>query len=262
MPLISAAAATLAGFLCRLPPRSGRTVALRALSWLVRGHPVRSRLGVFLVADLSDKTNLFCLLGQYETVPDEVAALRPGMCFIDIGANCGLFTTLAAKRVGASGLVIAFEPSPREFRTLVRNVGFNNCDNVLAFNLAVGQKTGRIPFALNTGGHTGVNSVASSGQGNVELFVFGDAAVLAPFVDGRPTVIKIDVEGFEVNVIRGLAGLLAIVVVERVIVEINGENLAKHGATIAELYGELAALGFSPRIGMNEAAQYDEVFIR
>lgn len=268
MALVGAAGAALAGLVCRLPPRSGRMTMLKALGWAVRGQPVRSRLGVRLVADPGDKTNAFCLLGLYDTVPAEVEALRPGMCFIDVGANCGLFSVLASRRVGPGGLVVAFEPSPREFRRLVRNLEINGCSNVLAVNMAVCDSTRRLSFALDPGGHTGVNAVAEPGTGNAEVFGFGDAATLAPLIDGRPTVIKIDTEGFEAAVIEGLAALIAACPVERIVVEINPENMMRYGSDPADLYRRLRSLGFLPRSAAGASgagaplAQYDEVFVR
>ncbi|MEQ8178413.1 MAG: FkbM family methyltransferase [Amphiplicatus sp.] len=79
--------------------------------------------------------------------PNEFALLdnilREGMTFLDIGANAGFYTVFAAKKVGLSGEVIAFEPSRRESSTLQRNIAVNKLANVAAFQLAVGETDGK-----------------------------------------------------------------------------------------------------------------------
>src|SRR3546814_10039154 len=80
---------------------------------LLRGTPVRSHYGpVQLRLYPGDRTNRHCILGTYNNVvPDEVERLEEGDCFIDVGANCGLFSIMACQRVGPGGLVLAFETS-------------------------------------------------------------------------------------------------------------------------------------------------------
>ena len=69
-------------------------------------------------------------------------ALKPGMTFFDIGANMGFYTLIGAKRVGSSGQVHSFEPSPRMFQELKFNVELNNFRNVHLNNVALGEKPG------------------------------------------------------------------------------------------------------------------------
>jgi SAM-dependent methyltransferase len=64
--------------------------------------------------------------------------LKQGMCFFDIGANQGFFTLLAAQIINGSGRVVAFEPSPREFARLSRNIKINRFENVVFEPVALG----------------------------------------------------------------------------------------------------------------------------
>src|SRR3546814_18389766 len=91
---------------------------------LLRGTPVRSHYGpVQLRLYPGDRTNRHCILGTYNNVvPDEVERLEEGDCFIDVGANCGLFSIMAGQRVGPGGLVLAFEPCQQTFSRLVDNI--------------------------------------------------------------------------------------------------------------------------------------------
>jgi FkbM family methyltransferase len=232
-------------------------------SWLLGRVPMLSGYGVWLYENLYDITNYRCIIGNYDTVPEEIARLEPGMCFIDIGANCGLFTLMASKQVGPSGLVIALEPSPREFSQLCMNIALNDCTNVLPFRFAVGEETETIRFAMNTAGHSGSNAVATDGNGNIDIHClnFADFPAIHRFIAGRRTVIKIDVEGYEMRVAKGIAGIIADNPVETVIVEIDESHLNKFGASRNELYDLFDRMGFMPTRN-EQAGHYDEVFHR
>jgi FkbM family methyltransferase len=82
--------------------------------------------------------------GSFE--PNEFAwldtILRPGMTFVDVGANDGLYALFAAQRVGPQGKVLAIEPSQREFMRLDRNLRLNRLTNVRAFRLAASSQYG------------------------------------------------------------------------------------------------------------------------
>ena len=72
--------------------------------------------------------------------------LNPGDTFIDVGANIGVISVMASKKVGKSGKVIAFEPEPDCFRLLQRNIGLHSCANVHALPVAVSNESGNISF--------------------------------------------------------------------------------------------------------------------
>ncbi len=87
------------------------------------------------------------LTDNYEKL--ELAVLReilkPGMTFVDVGANIGIHTVTAAKAVGDAGCVFGFEPEPNNFRMLTENTRRNACTNVVLENAAVGSRPGGAP---------------------------------------------------------------------------------------------------------------------
>jgi FkbM family methyltransferase len=140
-------------------------------------------------------------LGRNEPVVQErlVQLLRPGAVFYDVGANVGFFTLLGARLVGAEGSVYAFEPVPQLAATIRRNVGLNGFENVVVVPKAAssGQGRGRlVPTPDPTG-----TQVAFDAAGEIEL-VGIDELVQSGEIQ-PPTVMKIDVEGAELSVLRG-----------------------------------------------------------
>ncbi|MBF2020931.1 MAG: FkbM family methyltransferase [Hydrococcus sp. C42_A2020_068] len=148
-------------------------------------------------------------LGIYELPMQQVLAshLKPGDTFYDIGANVGFFTVLAAKLVGLSGRVYAFEPVPENADIIRHNVKLNNFSNVIILEKAVSDSTGKgkLLLAEHPGGHTlstGGMPPDLKGSTTVELVSIDD--LVAQKTITPPSVIKIDVEGAELDVLRGM----------------------------------------------------------
>src|SRR6266704_1087737 len=85
--------------------------------------------------------------------------LRPSMCFVDVGANEGMYTVFAAPRVGPTGKVLALEPSSREFRRLTANLELNRLTNVRALQLAASDGPGSGMLRVAGFGHEGLNTL-------------------------------------------------------------------------------------------------------
>ena len=115
--------------------------------------------------------NSLCLYvcGSFE--PNEFAfldrVLKPGMVFVDVGANDGYYTLFAARRVGPSGRVVAAEPSSRERAHLQRNLGRNGLDNVIVVPAAIGAAAGLADLHLAHGVHAGHNTLGSFAHDDV-----------------------------------------------------------------------------------------------
>jgi FkbM family methyltransferase len=138
--------------------------------------------------------------------------LQPGMIVLDIGAHQGLYTLLASKRVGPSGRVFSFEPSPRERRALRLNLALNFCRNVSVQGLAVGNQETTADLFVVQGSQTGCNSLRPpdilGSTKPVRVRVTSLDQWLPRNGISRVDFIKVDVEGAELEVLKGAVGLL------------------------------------------------------
>jgi FkbM family methyltransferase len=138
--------------------------------------------------------------------------LQPGMTALDIGAHHGLYTLLASKRVGRSGRVFAFEPSPRERKALRWNVGLNRCKNVTIEDLALGNEEGEGSLYVVQGHETGCNSLKPPALPDMTLAVPVRVSSLDQWLVTNKVkavdFIKLDVEGGELSVLQGAQRLL------------------------------------------------------
>jgi FkbM family methyltransferase len=137
--------------------------------------------------------------------------LRPGDLMIDVGANIGVMTLHAAMRVGRTGMVLAMEPHPLHFHRLIQNVELNRLTQVTALNVALGETPERrMIFDLPQENGGSASLLAEGGSriaaGAVDVRRLDD---IVARIDRRPRLIKIDVEGFEPQVLRGAPETLA-----------------------------------------------------
>ena len=175
--------------------------------------PVRMRwydgikLGVILGNDLSRCVYVCC---SYE--PNEfnylASYLKPGMVVVDAGANEGLYSLFASHRVGAAGLVLAVEPSPRELVCLRNNIARNRMFNVRVVPVALSDYTGRTILKLAEDEHAGQNTlgefvydIQSAGTYEVEQKPLD--TLLAQEKVQRVDLIKADIEGAEMALLMG-----------------------------------------------------------
>jgi FkbM family methyltransferase len=139
--------------------------------------------------------------------------LRPGMVFIDVGANEGLYTLFAARRIGPTGQVLALEPSGRELARLRQNVSLNRLANITIVPVAAGESEGRARLRIAGFGHEGQNTLGEfaysvDGAGFEEVDVARLDHLVAEQALDRVDVLKIDTEGAELRVLRGASALL------------------------------------------------------
>ena len=130
--------------------------------------------------------------------PDEAdlgPLLRPGDTFVDIGANIGALTLFAASKVGHSGEVVAIEAHPRTAKYLAENIAMNPWRNIKPLNFAIGDSEGTVHFSSRRADD--MNSISDTGI-KIPMRKLDD---LGPF--GHVRLLKIDVEGFEYQVLCG-----------------------------------------------------------
>jgi FkbM family methyltransferase len=153
--------------------------------------------------------------------------LRPGMNVIDIGANIGYFTALAARAVGSEGRVLAVEADPETFRLLRINVEMNGFDNVEVLPVAAHRRAGLVTGTrdpTNYGGHTACLTSESWQTMPIQAVRLDD--VLAPEVPIH--FIKVDIEGMDHAAVEGLEQTIRHWR-PTVLVEFNPEKIAWFG---------------------------------
>jgi FkbM family methyltransferase len=130
--------------------------------------------------------------------------LHPGDTFLDVGADFGWYTVIAADVVGPGGRVIAFEPAPENRAFLKRNVAANALSNTVVEPVALSNKPGKLTFHLNqtnTGDHS---LLASQGRpGTMEVEATSLDLYLKDFT-GEVSVVKIDTQGAEGLILEGM----------------------------------------------------------
>lgn len=182
--------------------------------------------------------NWYCGLHELEEMAFTLHALRPGDFFLDVGANVGSYTVLAA---GASGAdVLAVEPVPDTFRRLRNNVLLNDLEErVECLNVALGAEEGELRVSR---GLDAMNHVLAPGE-DMEAAVVPALTLDLLCADRVPTMVKIDVEGYEAAVVQGGRVTLADSAVRAVVMETNGSG-ERYGCDEQRLMDEMRGLGF------------------
>jgi FkbM family methyltransferase len=184
--------------------------------------------------------NLYCGLHEFTDMGFLLHFLRKDDLFVDIGANIGSYTVLAGGHIGAT--VVSVEPLPQTFEHLKNNIAINRIGNkVIAYNLALGNEKGQISFTTNL---DTMNHVATAAETNtIAVPVETLDAILEK--EKEPVLLKIDVEGFETNVLNGASSTLKKNNLKAIIIELNGSGL-KYGYDEADLHEKLLDGGYYP----------------
>jgi FkbM family methyltransferase len=183
--------------------------------------------------------NIYFKLFDYEDSMFLIDNLKPKDLFVDIGANVGHYSLLAAGICKAD--VIAFEPIPSTFIKLEKNLILNNLSHkVKVLNIGIGEENSILNFTKTK---DVMNAVALSYETDVvsvEVKKLDDV-----LIERNPTFLKIDVEGYEYFVLKGALEVLKNKTLKYIIIELNSSTL-KFGYTNEEIFKFLIALNFVP----------------
>lgn len=199
--------------------------------------------------DLADQISReVCMTGLYEPPVTRLMQqhLPRGGTAIDLGANWGYFTLLAAAATGPAGAVFALEPDPRQFAALTANVAMNQMAHVAALQVAASAREGRVSLSGYDEGDTnrGVSRLADPAAGGRRFDVA--ATSVDALTSGSPgvDVVKIDVEGAEDLVLEGMSRGLTARRYRAVILELHPEILRGKGIDPASCISTLQASGY------------------
>lgn len=159
--------------------------------------------------------------------------------FFDIGAYRGLWTCLISSVIPDSQ-VIAFEPNPENYEKLKTNIKYNN-QNVKTYNIALSSSNGNVKFDLDK-----AMSSVSLGTNNSESVQEIHTQRCDELIENEniaiPSIVKIDVEGFEMDVLKGMSDVLSDI--EFIIIELHSKSMKKYDSTPESLVRLLEKKGF------------------
>ena len=233
----------------------------RAINWVCPRPPsafwmrMPGKLGgsVFK-CDLRDSiAREVCFTGRYE--PQETALVRailqPGMSFVDVGANWGYFTLVAAHLVGKRGRVVSLEPDPRLFAVLQETVTRNELGQVTPLQVAAADAQGMLTLAGydETGGNFGVSRIVNNpGTQGGSFRVHSDS--LDHILDEQNLdsidLMKMDIEGAEALAIAGFGKCLTKKRVKRLLLELHPGQLPEFGCSAAAIIQSLQGAAYLP----------------
>jgi FkbM family methyltransferase len=179
-----------------------------------------------------------------------IERLRPGDDCWDIGASIGVYAVLLGKAVGPNGRVICFEPEPRSFGRIKDNATLNQLTNIEAFNLALGSQRMSTSLFVTDSAPSGTHSLFSEQggglQSRVTVEVYPGDLWRKENARPAPAALKVDVEGFEEEVLTGLSETLRDARCRTVLCEVHFAILEANGRkdAPAKLEKMLQASGF------------------
>ena len=183
--------------------------------------------------------NLYTGLYEYFDMLFLLHNLKKGDKFLDIGANAGVYTILSSVVLDVE--VVAFEPIPSTYSRLLDNIHLNNIDHkVLPINKGLSDQNGFLNFVTNLDATNHVSIEPSIDSVKIPVVKLDDELGRIDFI---PTVMKIDVEGFELFVLKGANNLLSNIELNIIIIELNDSG-KRFGVKDSEILKLLIGYGF------------------
>jgi len=185
--------------------------------------------------------NIYTGLQEFDDMGFLLHFVRGGDTFVDVGSNVGSYTILACAARGARGYAI--EPVPSTYERLLNNMRLNGIDSrVVCLNIGIGSKRGRIQF---TGGNDTTNHALPPGSSD-ETSIAVEVHPLDEVLDGEsPTLMKVDVEGYETLLVEGAQQTLKKDSLQAVIMELNGSG-SRYGWDESQIVEKMIAFGLNP----------------
>ncbi len=173
--------------------------------------------------------------------------LRPGDTYVDIGANLGFHSLFARNLIGPGGTLVSVEPHPDTFALLSAHLAINRIRNCHSFNLALGEtESEALLNQLEEHSGTATMRATTAAKRTIAVPVRRGDDVLGPLSFTGRVIIKIDVEGFEQQVLSGMPRILA--GASAAVVEVTPEWIRNQGGDPLELYRSMRDQGFVPSL--------------
>lgn len=186
--------------------------------------------------------------GYYEKLPTKLfkRIVKSGDIVIDVGANIGYYSIMASELVGGgSGKILSFEPVPETFKRLSVNV--LSLSDIKAHQVACGQENGKINIYAFGDSITAGSRISSPPEVDIPYTTEKVKMIkLDDFIDGKVDVVKIDVEGYELNVLKGMKKIIINNPNIKILLEVNKDLLIKAATSPQEIFSYLKSFGLSP----------------
>ena len=187
--------------------------------------------------------------------------VQPGDTVVDIGANLGFYTCLLARRVGETGRVIAVEPTPSMFELLTNNVAINRLNrNVSCHQVALSDRNGVASLHTFSEGNEVYNSLTASkswidqpSEGTIQVGTTTLDALAKDISSDAPCFLKVDVEGFQHQVLQGGSRLLERLSKVSLMVELNDNASSQNEFSAWDTIRLVESWGFIPFVALDGA---------
>jgi FkbM family methyltransferase len=198
------------------------------------------------VLDISDYQNWLIYFGLNNDKPEGLYELvKKKSIIIDVGGNIGQTAMNFAKIAGEHSIIFTFEPDELNYSNLIENLGQNNFKNIRHFNLGLGSIKEELPLKINSPSNRGGNRIDKKNtMGSSLIKIERLDHILEKEQINNVDLIKIDVEGFELEVLKGSKKTI-----ERYMpslyIEVDDNNLCQQGTNAKELINYVSAFGYN-----------------
>lgn len=202
--------------------------------------------GVELRVDIRDYVGHYLYFGFKDEAHEKLLALaKPNFIVLDIGTNIGSTLLQFANKIGENGRVYGFEPDPINFKACKENIKLNTFNNLKVENIGLGDEKGSFNLVVDTETNRGGNRIELKTQDKntttIKVECLDDWIIKNKIK--KIDLIKIDVEGFETNVVKG--GLTILKKMHPILfIEVDDNNLKKVESSAKELIALIEELGY------------------
>ncbi len=254
----------------------GRGILVRLFDWRLRRRDflIEVEDGVFIAPKLDDYMVQWCFVGDHEKDDSfqlSLSLIGAGDLVVDAGANIGLWSIPAARRVGPTGEVHAFEPVPANMQRLTQHLCLNAIARVRCQQRALGDRNGETTFSVPSNGNSGAGGLAS--REGVKTAIHTAIVTLDTYcadegID-RIDLLKVDVEGGETLVFRGATKMLASPMAPIIFFETGDRVSGLYGSSAKQVKELLHARGYGiyrlegdhlRRVSVDEPHVHEDLF--
>jgi FkbM family methyltransferase len=210
--------------------------------------------GITFEVDLNDYVGHYLYFFFDNSLHALLSMAKEGDYVFDIGANIGSTSLYLAQKIGDKGKVFSFEPDPYNYEQLKKNVNLNSFSNIEIFNIGLGNNSGTYKLFIDTPTNRGGNRILDEKMGSGKEFHYILVEKFDDWINNlkinRVDLIKIDVEGYEYNVLLGAENTLR-KFKPKLFIELDDNNLKQQGHSASMLVLFLENMGYKIINSMN-----------